>query len=65
MDELREAVRALADEAQVIETAVADGGEVPTGPQLAALQTAVDRIQQALNRLQTAMDTWTQETESV
>jgi hypothetical protein len=33
--------------------------------QLEALQGAVDRVQRALNRLQTAMDSWTEAKEEV
>jgi hypothetical protein len=65
MDELRNAIGALADDAQMIEAAVATGEDVPSKARLAELQRSIDRIQQNLNRLQTAVDAWSEETESV
>jgi hypothetical protein len=37
----------------------------PSKRELEALQKGVDSIQQGLNRLQTAMDVWSEETEGV
>jgi hypothetical protein len=65
MDELRAAVRALAEEAQRIERQLASCGDPPSKSELTALQKGVDGIQQRLNRLQTAMDAWSEETEGV
>ena len=65
MDELREAVRALAAAAQALERQTAAMGDVPSQGHLDALQKSVDRIQHGLNRMQTAMDTWAGETERV
>jgi hypothetical protein len=64
MDELRNAVRALADDLRAVEAALATNEDVPSKAQLAGLQRSVDRIQQSLNRLQTAIDAWSEETES-
>lgn len=65
MDELREAVSALAIEAQALETQMAAMGDVPTQGRLDDLQKGVDRIQRGLNRMQTALDSWAGETERV
>jgi hypothetical protein len=65
MDEVRKAVLALADEGQAIERQMIACEDPPSKSQLAGLQRSVDRIQQSLNRLQTAMDTWSEETEEV
>lgn len=65
MEELREAVRMLADEAQQIANETHGIGDVPSPAQLEALQKAVDRVQRGLNRLQTAMDSWTEAREEV
>jgi hypothetical protein len=64
MDELRAAVRALAAEAQRMERQLDSCQEPPLKSELEALQKSVDGIQQVLNRLQTAMDVWSEETES-
>jgi hypothetical protein len=65
MEELREAVRSLAVEAQHVATETQAMGDVPSPAQLEALQRAVDRVQRSLNRLQTAMDSWTEAREEV
>ena len=36
-------------------------GAPPSSAQLQALQDAVDRVQQGLNRLQTGLDSWSEE----
>jgi len=63
MDELREAARVLAEEARRTSTHIESIGEVPSEAQLKALQTAVNGVQQVLNRLQTAMHTCAEEIE--
>jgi hypothetical protein len=65
MEELREAVRMLADEAQQVANATHSIGDVPSPDELKTLQKAVDRVQRGLNRLQTAMDSWTEAKEEV
>ena len=65
MDELRTAVRALAVEAQGMERHLDSCQDPPSNDALETLQKGVDHIQQALNRLQTAMDVWSDETEGV
>jgi hypothetical protein len=65
MDELREAARVLAEEAQHITSQIEAFGAPPSSAQLQALQKAVDRVQHGLNRLQTAMDSWSEETVEV
>jgi hypothetical protein len=65
MDELRKAVLALAEEVQVIEWQMTACKDPPSNAQLTTLQKSVDRAQQSLNRLQTAMDTWSEEKEEV
>ena len=65
MDELRRAVLALAEEAQIVERQMIACEDPPSTAQLAGLQRGVDRLQQSLNRLQTAMDTWSEEKEEV
>ena len=65
MEELRDAVRALADEAQQVAREMQGMGDVPSPAQLEALQKSVDRVQRGLNRMQTAMDTWTETREEV
>jgi hypothetical protein len=60
MEELRDAVRMLAEEAQHVATQTLAMDDVPSPAQLEALQQAVDRVQRGLNRLQTAMDSWTE-----
>ena len=65
MDELRNAVLALAEESQAMKTQVVSCEDPPSKRQLRDLQTSVDRIQNSLNRLQTAMDAWSDETENV
>jgi hypothetical protein len=65
MDELREATRVLAEEAQHITSQIEAFGAPPSSAQLQALQEAIDRVQQGLNQLQTAMDSWSEETEQV
>ena len=65
MDELRAAVRALAAEAQRMERQLDSCQDPPSKSQLEALQKGVDVVQQGLNRLQTAMDVWSEETEGV
>jgi len=64
MDELREAVAALFEAALSIKSRMTDCEDPPSKFQLANLQKNVDEIQQSLNRLQTAMDAWSEETES-
>jgi hypothetical protein len=64
MDELRKAVQALAEDARVIETQATAYDDPPSRTQLETLQKRVDRVQQSLNR-QTAMDAWSEETQSV
>ena len=65
MEELRDAVRMLAEQAQQVATEIDAVGDAPSPDQLEALQKAVDRIQRSLNRLQTAMDSWTEAKEEV
>ena len=65
MDELRKAVLGLAEEVQAIERQMIACQDPPSKARLAGLQRSVDRIQQRLNRLQTAMDTWSKEREEV
>jgi hypothetical protein len=65
MEELRDAVRVLAEEAQHVANEMDGVGDVPSAAQLEALQTAVDRVQLSLNCLQTAMDSWTEAKEEV
>jgi hypothetical protein len=65
MDELRKAALALSDGARVIEAQMIACGDPPARAQLAALQRSVDCIQQGLNRLQTALDAWSEEQEEV
>jgi prefoldin subunit 5 len=65
MDELRQAVQALAAAAQNLERQLSDMGDVPSRDQLEALQNGIDRIQISLNGMQTAMDTWSEEKEEV
>ena len=65
MDELREAVSALAAEAQALERQMVAIGDVPSQGRLDDLQKRVARIQRGLNRMQTALDTWAGETERV
>ena len=63
MDELREAARVLAEEAQHTANQIEAIGDLPSAAQLQALQGAVDRVQHGLNRMQTAMDSCAEETE--
>ena len=63
MDELREAVFALAAEVRAIERQMVDSENPPSKLHLS--ERRVDRIQHGLNRLQTAMDTWSEEREEV
>jgi hypothetical protein len=63
MDELREAVAALFEAALSIKSRMADCEDPPSKSQLAALQECLNDMQRSLNRLQTAMDTWSEETE--
>jgi hypothetical protein len=65
MDELRAAVRALTEEAQRIERQLASCGDPPSKSELMVVQKGVGAIQQRLNRLQTAMDAWSEESEGV
>jgi hypothetical protein len=65
MDELRKAVLALSDEVRSLERQIVGCGDVPAKAQLQSLQHSIDRMQQGLNRLQTAMDVWSEETEEV
>jgi prefoldin subunit 5 len=60
MDELRQAVQALAAEAQNLERQMSVMGDVPSRDQLEALQKGIDSIQRDLNGMQTAMDTWSE-----
>jgi len=64
MDELREAVATLLEAALSIKSRMTDCQDPPSKFQLVSLQKSVDEIQQSLNRLQTAMDAWSEETES-
>jgi uncharacterized protein YbaP (TraB family) len=65
MEELREAARVLAEQAQHTTNQIEAIGDLPSAAQLETLQKAVDRVQHGLNRLQTAMDSWAEETEEV
>ena len=65
MDELRAAVQALAAEAQRMERQLDSCQGPPSKSELDALQKRVNDIQQGLNRLQTAMDAWSEATEGV
>jgi hypothetical protein len=64
MDELQEAVAALLEAALSIESRMADSEDLPSKSQLASLQKSIDEIQRSLNRLQTAMDAWSEEVEN-
>jgi hypothetical protein len=64
MDELRGAVAALFKAALSIQSRMADCEDPPSKSQLVSLQKGVDRVQQSLNRLQTAMDAWSEEVEN-
>jgi len=64
MGELREAIAALFQAAQAIKNRMADCEDPPSKPQLLALQRGVDDVQHNVNRLETAMDGWSEETES-
>jgi hypothetical protein len=64
MDELREAVAALFEAALMIKSRLADSEDPPSKSQLLSLQKSIDQVQQNLNRLQTAMDAWSEETEN-
>jgi predicted lipoprotein len=65
MDELREAVRALSEATRSLESNMESAGEAPSRSQLQVLQQEIERVQSGLNRLQTALDAWSEETESV
>ena len=64
MDELREAVAALLEAALSIKSRMADCEDLPSKSQLASLQESVDEVQRSLNRLQTAVDAWSEEIEN-
>jgi hypothetical protein len=64
MDELREAVATLFEAALSIKNRMTDCEDPPSKFRLVSLQKSVDEIQQSLNRLQTAMDAWSEETEN-
>jgi hypothetical protein len=64
MDELREAVAALFEAALSIKNRMGDSKDPPSKSQLLSLQKSIDQVQQSLNRLQTAMDAWSEETEN-
>jgi hypothetical protein len=53
MDELRKAVLAVAEEAQIIERQMVAWEDPPSKAQLKGLQRSIDRMQQRLNGLQT------------
>jgi hypothetical protein len=61
MDELREAVAALFEAALSIKNRMTECEDPPSKSQLVSLQKSVDDIQRSLNRLQTAMDAWSEE----
>jgi hypothetical protein len=63
MDELREAVAVLLGAALSIKSRMADCEDLPSKSQLVSLQKSVDEVQRSLNRLQTAMDAWSEEVE--
>jgi hypothetical protein len=65
MEELRKAALALSVGARLIEAQMVACGDPPSWAQLTALQRSVDRIQQGLNRLQTALDAWSEEQEAI
>jgi hypothetical protein len=65
MEELRHAVQALVAEALNLERQIGDVGDLPSRDQLDALQKSIDRLQHALNGMQTAMDVWSEEKEDV
>jgi hypothetical protein len=65
VDELGKGAQALPEGARLIEAQMIDCGDPPSRAQLTTLQRSVDRIQQGLNRLQTALDTWSEEKEEV
>jgi hypothetical protein len=64
MDELREAIAALFETALSIKSRMADCEGPPSKSQLVNLQKNVDEVQRSLNRLQTAMDTWSEEVDA-
>jgi hypothetical protein len=55
----------LAKETQHSASQIEAIGDLPSGAQLEALQKAVDRVQHGINRMQTAMDSWSEKTEEV
>jgi hypothetical protein len=65
MDELRGVARVLAEEAQFTRNQIEAFGEPPSAAQLKTLQMAIDRVQHGLNRMQTAIDSWSEEKEEV
>ena len=62
MDELRQSVAALLEAASSIQSRMDDCEDLPSKSQLLSLQKSVDEVQRSLNRLQTAMDAWSEET---
>ena len=65
MDELRKAVGALAANARALEAAMETAGDPPSQSQLRLLHSGIEHVQTALNRLQTSLDAWAEETQSV
>jgi hypothetical protein len=63
MDELREAVATLFEGALLIKGRMDECDDPPSRSQLLRFQKIVDDVQQNLNRLQTAMDAWSEESE--
>jgi hypothetical protein len=61
--EFGEVIRELAAEAKLLDREVGRVGEPPTPSQLNAVQDAINRMQRKLNRLQTALDAWTEQTQ--
>jgi hypothetical protein len=58
-----DAIRALFEQARNLEEEVGAIGEPPTSAQLKAVQAGLERMQRKLNGLQTAVDSWTVETQ--
>ena len=61
--EFTSVIRALTAEAKVLGDKVQSIGEPPSADQLDAVQEAVNELQRKLNRLQTAVDAWSEQTE--
>ena len=61
--EFTSVIRELTAEAKVLGDKVQCIGEPPSADQLGAVQEAVNELQRKLNRLQTEVDAWSEQTE--